>query len=94
MEVNFPVVVKHKDMVLKLHNWMHYPAGESIRNVEAFDLNGNKLWVIEAQGGYKESDFYTGLSLRDGRIHAFNFQCYDCVIDEATGKVISSHFTK
>ena len=94
MTADFPLIVKHKDVVLKLYNWMDYPPGKAMRNVEAFDLHGNKLWKIEALGGYAESDFYTSISSRDGNIHAFNFQCYDCIIDEATGKVLSSSFTK
>jgi hypothetical protein len=94
MTANFPLIVRHKELVLKLYNWMDYPPGKAMRNVEAFDLLGSKLWEIEALGGYAESNFYTSISSTDGGIHAFNFQCHDCVIDEITGKILSSSFTK
>lgn len=92
--MEFPVAVKHKDIVLKMYNWMDYPKDQAARNVEAFDQNGNSLWVIESLGGTPGTDCYTNISSKNGQIHAFNYQCYDCVIDEITGKIISSQFTK
>ena len=94
MATEFPIVVQHKDVTLKLYNWMDYPKDKPIRNVEAFDPKGKSLWVIEALGGDSRIDFYTSVSSRGEEIHAFNFQCYDCVIDGATGKVVSSSFAK
>ena len=94
MATDFPIVVKHKGMTLKLFNWMDYPKGKPIQNIEAFDPIGNRLWIVEPLGGHAATDFYTSLSSQAGEIHAFNFQCFDCVIDEATGKVVSSTFTK
>ena len=94
MAMEFPIVVKHKDITLKLYNWMDYPKSEAIRNIEAFDSQGKLLWVVEPLGGHAVSDFYTSIASRGGNIHAFNFQCFDCVIDEASGKVLSSSFTK
>lgn len=94
MDIEFPMTAKHKDIVLKLYDWMDYPKGKAARNVEAFDLKGNKLWVIESLGGHAATDCYTHIASRNGKIHAFNFQCYDCVIDENNGKVLSSSFTK
>jgi hypothetical protein len=94
MTMEFPVVVKHNGITLKLYNWMDYPEGEAKRNIEAFDQHGNSLWLVELLGGHQPTDFYTSVASRSGSIHAFNFQCFDCVIDEATGKVLSSSFTK
>jgi len=92
--MDFPLVIKHKRIILKLFNWMDYPKGQAAQNVEAFDERGNRLWVIESLGGNSLTDFYTNISSKDGEIHAFNFQCYDSVIDEDTGKILSSSFTK
>jgi hypothetical protein len=92
--MEFPLVVKHKDIILKLFNWMDYPKGKAARNVEAFDKDGNRLWVIESMGGDPRTDCYTHISSKNGEIHAFNFQCFDCIIDEGSGKVKSRKFTK
>lgn len=94
MSIEFPMIAIHKDIVLKLYNWMDYPKNKAARNVEAFDLKGNKLWVIESLGGDANIDCYTHIASSKGTIHAFNFQCFDCVIDESTGKVLSKKFTK
>ncbi|WOH38565.1 hypothetical protein RI844_04940 [Thalassotalea fonticola] len=92
--MEFPIVLTHNNIVLKLFNWMDYPSWKAARNVEAFDKEGNKLWTIESLGGISSTDCYTNISSKNGEIHAFNFQCYDCIIDENNGKVISSAFTK
>ncbi|MDR2012616.1 MAG: hypothetical protein LBQ20_06185 [Rhodanobacter sp.] len=92
--MDFPIVVQHKNITLKLYNWMGYPKGKAARNVEAFDQSGNLLWVIESLGGHAATDCYTSISSRDRKIHAFNFQGYDCIVDEVSGKVLSSLFTK
>jgi hypothetical protein len=94
MNIEFPIVIKHKNIILKLFDWMDYPNNKAAQNVEAYDSNGNKLWVIESLGGMSATDCYTNISSRDGNIHAFNFQCYDCIIDESNGKVLTSSFTK
>jgi hypothetical protein len=94
MAVEFPIVVKHKDITLRLYNWMNYPQSEAIRNIEAFDSQGKSLWVIEPLGDHAVTDFYTSVASLGGNIHAFNFQCFDCVIDEESGKVLSISFTK
>lgn len=92
--MDFPYIVEHKDIVLKLYDWMSYPKGKSARNIEAFDKEGNHLWTIEALGGHEPTDCYTNVTSKNGKIHAFNFQCYDCIVDETSGKIISSVFTK
>ncbi len=94
MDIEFPIIIKHKNITLKLFDWMDYPKNKAARNVEAYDSNGNQIWVIESLGGISQSDCYTNISSRNGNIHAFNFQCYDCIIDENNGKVISTSFTK
>lgn len=92
--MDFPQIIKHNNILLKLYNWMDYPKGAPARNVEAFDENGNLLWVIEQLGGNTATDCYTNISSINGEIHAFNFQCFDCIVDEKTGKILSSKFTK
>jgi hypothetical protein len=92
--MDFPLIVKHKNIILKLYDWMNYPKDEPARNVEAYDEKGNRLWIIESLGGNAGTDCYTNISSKQAEIHAFNFQCYDCIIDEFTGKILSSRFTK
>ena len=91
--MEFPVIVRHNELTLKLFNWMDFPRGEPARNVQAFDQNDNLIWTIEDLGG-GDSDCYTQMESKDGKIHAYNFMGYDCVIDEETGKVLSKVFTK
>ena len=71
-----------------------YPKDKPARNVEAFDKNGNRVWTIESLGGNPRTDCYTSIKSVNGLIHAFNFQCYDCVINEKDGSIVSSSFTK
>ena len=91
--MDFPLIVHHNEITLKLYDWMEYPRGKPARNVEAHDQSGRLVWTIEDLGG-GDSDCYTHIESIDGKIHAFNFMCYDCVIDEKSGKVISKNFTK
>ena len=92
--MDFPLIVKHKNIILKLFDWMDYPKDQATRNVEAYDHHGKRLWVIESLGENPATDYYTDISSEDDKIHAFNFQCYDCIIDEETGKILDSYFTK
>ena len=92
--MDFPYVVKHKKITIKLYDWMDYPKEQSVRNVEAFDKDGNSLWIIEAFGGHPPTDCYTNISSKFGKIHAFNFQGYDCIIDQSNGKILKRVFTK
>jgi len=92
--MEFPQIIKHNNIILKLYNWMDYPKDNAARNVEAYDADGNHIWTIESLGGHPPTDCYTNISSKGGKIHAFNFQCFDCIIDERSGKVISSKFTK
>lgn len=94
MKIEFPIVVEHKSLTLKLFNYMDYPKDKPARNVEAFDKNGNWVWTIESLGGNPGTDCYTSIKSVNGLIHAFNFQCYDCVINEKDGSIVSSSFTK
>jgi hypothetical protein len=93
MNMDFPLIVAHKDITLKLFNWMDYPKGEPARNIKAFNKNNELLWVIQDLGG-GDADCYTHLESISGEIHAINFMCYDCIINEKDGKVISKKFTK
>lgn len=72
---------------------MKYPKGKPARNVEAYDVDNNLLWIIEDLGG-GDADCYTHISSLNGEIHAFNFMCYDCIVNENNGKIVSKIFTK
>lgn len=94
MSNEFPQVITHKGMTIKLYDWMDYPKGEAARNVVAYDESGDEIWVIEPLGGNPGTDCYTHIESKDGKLYAYNFQCYDCVIDDTNGKVLQSYFTK
>ena len=94
MNTEFPKVITHKGMTIKLYDWMEYPEGESARNVVAYDEKGCEIWTIEPLGGDPGLDYYTYIESRKGKLHAYNFQCYACVIDDTNGKVVKSAFTK
>ena len=38
--MDFPLIVKHKNIILKLFDWMDYPKDQATRNVEAYDHHG------------------------------------------------------
>ncbi len=92
--MDFPKIIKHKDLTIKLFNWMEYPRGKAAANVEAYNSEGDKLWTISPLGGNPSTDCYTNISTDGNTLKAFNFQCYSCIINEKSGEVISSEFTK
>ena len=73
---------------------MDYPKGQAAPNVVAYDKDGNKIWAIEPLGGNPGTDCYTHINSKDGKLYAFNFQCYECIIDDQNGKVLQRIFTK
>lgn len=94
MNNDFPQVIIHKGITIKLYDWMGYPKDEAARNVVAYDVNGKEIWIIEPLGGNPRTDCYTYIESKDGKLYAYNFQCFDCVIDDTNGKVLQSYFTK
>jgi hypothetical protein len=62
------------------------------RNLVAYKLSGEKLWEAELPTE-KKSDVYWKL-LSEKPLKVYSFSSYECEIDSATGKVLTSNFYK
>lgn len=91
--MEFPIVIQYQGLIIKLFNWMDYPDQKPARNVEAFDQDGKRIWIIESLTT-QSADCYTNIKTDGKTLTAFNFVGYDCVVDPRNGKIISSQFTK
>lgn len=62
------------------------------RNLEAFDLNGCKLWTAEHPTN-QAADLYVKFLKTDPLI-VLNFASFICRIDPSNGKLMEAEFTK
>ena len=62
-------------------------------NVAAFDDAGRKLWTAENPTRRNGADAYVEFISEDPLI-LWNFACFRCTIDPATGKLLNAEFTK
>jgi len=65
------------------------PQFELNRNIEAYDQNGNLVWVIEEapDGGANQDKAYMKIWLEEGRLIAGNWIGIDYLVDVISGKV-------
>ena len=71
------------------------------RNIQAFDLEGNKLWEVEtivptcADDIRRNINDYTGFIIENGKLIAenLNSNSNEYTIDMQTGKILESKFT-
>jgi hypothetical protein len=62
------------------------------KNLLAFNMKGEKLWEAELPTS-KTSDVYWRIK-RKSPLVVSSFSSYECIIDENTGKIVSSEFYK
>jgi hypothetical protein len=81
------------DVVVVIYDYM---AGSSqnaaFPNVEGFDLSGRKLWTAEHPTNGPADVYVEFIQLRP--LILWNFACYRCTIDPATGKLLDAVFTR
>jgi len=80
------------DRIVVIFDYMDYPKWRQAQNLEAFDLTGKKLWTAEHPTN-ETADCYVNF-MGDDPLTLGNFAGYKCVIDESTGKLLKSEFTK
>ena len=82
------------DCVFIVFDWMTYePEYQPSNNLEAFDLDGNRLWVVTEHPVSGGACAYTQFGQSEDLIVG-HFAGYDCQFDPATGKLLKSVFTK
>lgn len=65
------------------------------QNVWAFEPDGSLLWKIEtAEAANNESDPYTSISTKEGRLWSHNWNGYTYEIDLETGRIIDENYVK
>jgi hypothetical protein len=82
------------DSVIVLFDYMDFPKNEQAKNLRCYNNKKELLWIAEHPTN-ETIDCYTSISLsKDGKLVAYNFACYNCLIDPITGKLIKYIFTK
>jgi hypothetical protein len=77
---------QYADMLLVIYD----PRGP-IRNLYAYDVEGERLWIAENR---MPQDFYTGFVGDGSQLQVSTWECFCCTLDPETGKIIASRFTK
>jgi len=80
------------DRVFVIFDSMRYPSMVPARNLRAYDLDKNELWAAALPTEEPAAAYIHFLS--ESPLTAWNFACFRCVIDEASGLLIETHFTK
>jgi hypothetical protein len=89
-----PVLDAHqvRDRIVIVFDYMSFPRHQQAKNLMAYDLNRNLLWVAEHPT--KEiADTYVNI-FEETPLKASNFAGYLCEIDIETGKLLNAEFTK
>lgn len=80
------------DRVMIIFDYMAFPNGRPAPNLVAYDLHQKELWTAENPDG-GGADAYVNF-ISESPFKAWNFSCFICTLDEATGKLVSKEFTK
>ena len=81
-----------QERVLVTYDWMSFERGAAARNLFCYDKAGALIWRAD-DIGMGAVDAYTGV-LKEMPLWVGNFAGFSCRIDEGTGKVIETNFTK
>jgi len=80
------------DKVIVIFDYMEYPKNSCARNLVAYDLSQNELWVAE-NPTTQSNDAYVSIT-NEHPLTANNFSSHSCQIDLDTGKLINAAFYK
>ncbi|VVN19075.1 hypothetical protein PS619_04227 [Pseudomonas fluorescens] len=80
------------ERVLVIYDWMAFERAAPSQNLFCYDRSGNLLWRAPdiGMGG---RDAYTGV-ISEEPLWVGNFSGFDCRIDEESGLVLKTLFTK
>jgi len=92
--VPFPIVqaLLAGERVLVLYDYMAGPRHRQFQNLEAFTLDGVRLWTAEHPTSTTPDAYVSIKSVSPLRVS--NFASYDCTLDIETGRLLQSAFTK
>ena len=93
-EGKFPVLERAVmgDKVVVIYDYMAFGKERPARNLFCYTKSGNLLWRAADLGG-SSTDAYVGI-LGVSPLWVSNFNGCDCRIDESTGSVLKTRFTK
>ncbi|WP_192558764.1 hypothetical protein [Pseudomonas allokribbensis] len=93
-EAEYPVlqVVLINERVMVTFDWMAFERDIPARNLFCYDRSGNLLWRAP-DIGMGIVDAYTGVT-NEEPLWVGNFAGFNCRIDEASGQVLETRFTK
>jgi hypothetical protein len=80
------------DTIALIYDHFAGPNWRQFQNLEGFSLDGRKLWTAE-HPTTEAADSYVAFLDSDGLV-AWNFACYVCTLDPATGRLLSAEPTK
>jgi hypothetical protein len=81
-----------QNRVLVTYDWMAFERGVAARNLFCYDKAGALLWRA-GDIGMGATDAYTGVQ-KEAPLWVGNFAGYSCRIDETSGAVVETCFTK
>jgi hypothetical protein len=93
-DLHRPVLDAHQinDRIIVVFDYMSFPKRQQAKNLMAYDLNRNLLWVAE-HPTTEATDTYVKI-VEEKPLKAWNFACYFCEIDIQNGKLLRAEFTK
>src|SRR5688572_1971950 len=80
------------ERVLVLYDYMAGPRHRQFQNLEAFTLEGVRLWTAEHPTS-TTADAYVSIN-SVSPLRASSFASYDCTLDVESGRLLESVFTK
>ena len=80
------------ERVFVIFDYMGFPPLQPAPNLRAYDLHQNELWTAAHPIDQPASAYIHFLS--DSSLVAWNFACFRCTLDEASGEIIDAQFTK
>jgi hypothetical protein len=80
------------DRVLVLYDYMAGPRHRQFQNLEAFTLDGVRLWTAEHPTSTTADAYVSITSVSPLRVSSI--ASYDCTLDEQSGRLLQSEFTK
>lgn len=80
------------DRVFVIFDYMGFPQGRPAPNLRAYDLHQKLLWTAAHPIDQPAAAYVNFLS--ETLLVAWNFACFRCTLDEASGEIIQAQFTK
>ena len=81
------------DRIVVIYDYRSGPQHAAFRNVEAFNDAGERLWTAENPAPGDAADAYVEF-MSEVPLVLWNFACFRCTIDPATGKLLRAEFSK